>query len=68
MCDRFNTQPSLFIFLISTMAGGTGLNLTAGACMVPRRGTAPAGPPVDSSSDCVWAGLLKPACYYMLAG
>ncbi|KAL4854168.1 hypothetical protein ACK3TF_005019 [Chlorella vulgaris] len=29
MCDRFNTQPSLFIFLISTMAGGTGLNLTA---------------------------------------
>ncbi|KZO97555.1 hypothetical protein CALVIDRAFT_72920 [Calocera viscosa TUFC12733] len=27
--DRFNTDPTVFIFLISTLAGGTGLNLTA---------------------------------------
>ncbi|TFK37622.1 P-loop containing nucleoside triphosphate hydrolase protein [Crucibulum laeve] len=28
MIDKFNTDPSVFIFLISTLAGGTGLNLT----------------------------------------
>ncbi|CAK5270975.1 unnamed protein product [Mycena citricolor] len=28
MIDRFNDDPDIFIFLISTMAGGTGLNLT----------------------------------------
>ena len=28
MVDNFNAQPSTFIFLISTLAGGTGLNLT----------------------------------------
>jgi len=27
--DQFNTDPDVFAFLISTMAGGTGLNLTA---------------------------------------
>ena len=27
--DQFNNEPDMFIFLISTMAGGTGLNLTA---------------------------------------
>ncbi|KAH9893907.1 P-loop containing nucleoside triphosphate hydrolase protein [Cubamyces lactineus] len=29
MIDRFQQDPDIFIFLISTMAGGTGLNLTA---------------------------------------
>eukprot|EP00775_Hariotina_reticulata_P007621 gene7621-7823_t len=29
LCDEFNTRPSLFIFLMSTVAGGLGLNLTA---------------------------------------
>ncbi|RPD77013.1 hypothetical protein L226DRAFT_459287 [Lentinus tigrinus ALCF2SS1-7] len=29
MIDRFQENPDIFIFLISTMAGGTGLNLTA---------------------------------------
>lgn len=28
MIDRFNKDPDVFIFLISTLAGGTGLNLT----------------------------------------
>ena len=27
--DQFNTSPSIFLFLISTTAGGLGLNLTA---------------------------------------
>ena len=26
--DKFNEDPNVFIFLISTLAGGTGLNLT----------------------------------------
>lgn len=29
MVDRFNNSPSLFLFLISTRAGGLGLNLTS---------------------------------------
>ena len=29
LIDRFNDDPDVFIFLISTMAGGTGLNLTS---------------------------------------
>ena len=29
MIDKFQQDPDIFIFLISTMAGGTGLNLTA---------------------------------------
>ena len=29
LVDEFNTRPSTFIFLLSVMAGGTGLNLTA---------------------------------------
>ena len=28
MIDKFNNSPDIFIFLISTLAGGTGLNLT----------------------------------------
>ncbi|KIM41907.1 hypothetical protein M413DRAFT_445116 [Hebeloma cylindrosporum] len=28
MIDKFNTDPDVYIFLISTLAGGTGLNLT----------------------------------------
>ena len=28
MIDKFNTNPDVYIFLISTLAGGTGLNLT----------------------------------------
>lgn len=28
MIDKFNHDPDVFIFLISTLAGGTGLNLT----------------------------------------
>lgn len=26
--DRFHDDPNVFVFLISTLAGGTGLNLT----------------------------------------
>ena len=29
LCDEFNTSASSFLFLISTTAGGLGLNLTA---------------------------------------
>ena len=29
MCDEFNNNPTKYIFLISTRAGGVGLNLTA---------------------------------------
>ncbi len=29
LIDRFQNEPEIFIFLISTLAGGTGLNLTA---------------------------------------
>lgn len=29
MVDEFNNRPSLFLFLISTKAGGVGLNLTS---------------------------------------
>lgn len=29
LCDDFNASASLFLFLISTTAGGLGLNLTA---------------------------------------
>ena len=29
LCDDFNSSASLFLFLISTTAGGLGLNLTA---------------------------------------
>ncbi|KAI0830128.1 P-loop containing nucleoside triphosphate hydrolase protein [Trametes gibbosa] len=29
LIDRFQEEPDIFVFLISTMAGGTGLNLTA---------------------------------------
>jgi SNF2 family DNA or RNA helicase len=29
MIDKFNNDPEVFVFLISTLAGGTGLNLTA---------------------------------------
>ena len=29
MIDEFQTDPEVFVFLISTLAGGTGLNLTA---------------------------------------
>jgi len=28
MIDKFHEDPNVFIFLISTLAGGTGLNLT----------------------------------------
>lgn len=28
MIDRFQDDPEIFVFLISTLAGGTGLNLT----------------------------------------
>jgi hypothetical protein len=28
LIDQFHSDPDIFIFLISTMAGGTGLNLT----------------------------------------
>jgi len=28
MIDDFHSDPDVFIFLISTLAGGTGLNLT----------------------------------------
>jgi hypothetical protein len=29
ICDEFNSRPSIFMFLMSTVAGGLGLNLTA---------------------------------------
>ncbi len=35
LCDDFNTSASLFLFLISTTAGGLGLNLTAANKWVP---------------------------------
>ena len=28
LIDRFHEDPDIFVFLISTLAGGTGLNLT----------------------------------------
>ena len=28
MIDKFHQDPDIFVFLISTLAGGTGLNLT----------------------------------------
>ncbi len=29
LIDEFNNDPNMFVFLISTLAGGTGLNLTS---------------------------------------
>lgn len=29
ICDEFNNRPSIFLLLMSTVAGGLGLNLTA---------------------------------------
>lgn len=29
MIEKFQKDPDIFVFLISTLAGGTGLNLTA---------------------------------------
>jgi hypothetical protein len=29
ICDEFNNRPSIFLLLLSTVAGGLGLNLTA---------------------------------------
>lgn len=29
LVDQFNSRPSLFLFLMSTVAGGVGINLTA---------------------------------------
>jgi hypothetical protein len=29
ICDEFNSRPSIFLLLMSTVAGGLGLNLTA---------------------------------------
>ena len=36
LCDDFNASASLFLFLISTTAGGLGLNLTAANKSVTR--------------------------------
>jgi DNA excision repair protein ERCC-6-like 2 len=29
LVDQFNADPDTYVFLVSTLAGGTGLNLTA---------------------------------------
>ncbi len=29
LIDKFNTNPAIFVFLLSTRAGGLGINLTA---------------------------------------
>ena len=34
LIDKFNQDPDVFVFLISTMAGGTGLNLTSATKVV----------------------------------
>ena len=34
MIDKFNTDPSVFVFLLSTKAGGLGINLTAADVVV----------------------------------
>lgn len=36
MIDEFHTNPDVFVFLISTLAGGTGLNLTGIIFSAPR--------------------------------
>ena len=44
LVDQFNTRPSLFLFLISTTAGGLGLNLVGANKVVSRgRGRVEAG-------------------------
>ena len=35
MIDKFHSDPKIFIFLISTLAGGTGLNLTGKRWLFP---------------------------------
>lgn len=44
MIDKFHEDPDVFIFLISTLAGGTGLNLT-GKVLLTMRST-------DSDTSC----------------
>ena len=65
LCDRFNSQPSTFLFLISTLAGGTGLNLTSAnkvIIMDPRQ-EHPTSSPLPAS-----ACMLGPLDPCLLAG
>lgn len=53
MIDKFNNSPDVFIFLISTLAGGTGLNLTGANKVVIF------GKPDFSLHDALYADVTK---------
>jgi hypothetical protein len=50
LCDEFNNDDKVFAFLISTLAGGVGLNLTGASPCHMARSAQPSQPPIKSSS------------------
>ena len=64
--DNFNNDPSLFLFLISTAAGGVGLNLaSANKCVAPAPSLVTL-PPTDRCKPCSAPPILPCAAPELL--